>query len=75
MIFHISQNEVIANTSTDFLYKAGSSKTRHNSLKSKAPKSHCTETEFVQPDIVIYALSVIVDKILSSQKAFSGANM
>ena len=74
-MFHISQNEVITNTSIDFLKKAGSSKTRHNSLKSKASKSHSIETELVQPDIGIDALNVIIDKISFRQKAFSGANM
>ena len=48
---------------------------RHNSLKSKASKSQSIEIEFVQPDIGIYALNVIIDKISFRQKAFSGANM
>ena len=48
---------------------------RHNSLKSKASKSHSIETDLVQPDIGIYALNVIIDKISFRQKAFSGGNM
>ena len=48
---------------------------RHNSLKSKALNSHCIETVFVQPDIGIYTLSVILDKIPCRQNALSPANI
>ena len=61
--------------SIDFLLRDGSSKMCHNSLKSKGPESHCIETEFVQHDIGIYALNVIIDEIPFRLKAFSGAIM
>ena len=48
---------------------------RHNSLKSKASKSQSLETDLVQPDIDIYALNVIIDKISFRQRAFSGAKI